>query len=206
MKALRPFALVLSLIIATPSAWSAVGTGISSYPLMIDTSMLSAEFTGITSTGGGVGMQARYTQKISPSIVLDGGAGLASGERQNRIFAGADFEIFPDYMTQPRISLKTMYSNAKEFGTRRNNVSVAPTVSKGFSFWGEEAYPFIAIPYGLSLNSDTNTYQTFANLNMGISGAIPADGYRHLTGTVEMNVGLKDSYSGIFFGVSYPIN
>lgn len=205
MKMMRTLFVALGLVCVTP-ALASFGTGISSYPLMVDKSMLSAEFTGVTSAGGGVGMQARYTHKLTPSIVLDGGVGVSGGERSNRLFAGADFEIFPDYMTQPRVSVKTIYSNAKEFDTRRNNVSVAPTVSKGFSFWGEEAYPFLAIPYGVSLDSDSGTYQTVANLNLGISGPIPAEGYRHLTGTVEMNVNLKNSYSGIFFGVSFPIN
>lgn len=205
MKIMRILVIGLSLM-GFSSAWGSFGTGLSTFPLMLDKSMLSAEATGVTSTGGGVGIQARYTHKLTSGIVLDAGAGFSGGERENRVFAGADFEIFPDYMTQPRFSVKTTFSNAKEFGTRRNNVSVAPTLSKGFSFWGEEAYPFIAIPYGVSLDSDTNTYQTVANLNVGVAGMIPVDGYRHLTGTVEMNVSLKDSYSGIFFGVSYPLN
>ncbi len=204
MKNLRNCLLGLALLGPT-MAMGSMGLGVSSYPLMLDRNMLSAEFTGVTSTGGGVGLQARYTRKFTPELVFDAGVGLSGGERSNRIFAGTDFEIFPDYMTQPRISLKTTLSNEKEFGTRNTKLTLAPTVSKGFSFWGEEAYPYVAIPYGLSLNSDTNTYQTVANLNLGIAGPIPADGYRHLTGTVEMNVGLKDSYSGIFFGITYPL-
>lgn len=197
---------VLTLALFSSPLIASLGTGISSYPLMLDKSMLSAEFTGVTSTGGGVGMQARYTHKLASVLVLDGGIGIAGGERENRLFLGADFEIFPDYRNQPRFSVKGTYSNAKEFGNRQNNISFAPTVSKGFSFWGEEAYPFVALPYGIGLNSKENTYQTFANLNVGIAGPVPIDNYRHLTASFEVNVGLKDSYSGIFFGISYALN
>ena len=207
MKSLRTVFLVLGFValLFSSKAWS-YGTGISTYPLMMDKSMLSAEFTGITSDGGGVGLQGRLTHKVSQKVVIDGGIGMAGGERNSRIFAGADIELYPDYMKQPRVSLKTTFENAEEFDTRRNILGVAPTVSKGFSFWGEEAYPFISLPYKIGLNSDTQTYQTQMSLDMGINGSIPVDGYRHLTGTVEANIDLDDSYTAIFLGVSYAIN
>lgn len=200
---IRSLTAVLATLFCAP-LW-AFGTGVSSYPLMLDSSLLSAEFTGVTSTGGGVGMQARYTRKVTSGIVLDAGAGFGGGERERRFFVGSDFEIFPDYMSQPRVSIKTTYANKKEFDTRQNAVSIAPTVSKGFSFWGEEAYPFIALPYTVSLIGANNTYVTSANLNLGIAGALPIEGYRHLTGSFEINASIKDSYSGVFLGISYPL-
>lgn len=183
----------------------AYGTGYSTFPMMADKKFVSAEMTGITSTGGGVGAQVRYSQKINSALLIDAGIGLSGGERANRIFAGADYELFPDYMNQPRISVKTSFSNASEFGVRRNILSVAPTISKGFSFWGEEAFPFISLPVGLSLDSDSKTYESIAHLGLGITGHLPIEGYRHLTGVFEGIVGIKDSYSGLFAGVSFPI-
>jgi len=185
--------------------FASYGTGYSSYPMMSDKKFFSTEVTGITSTGGGVGAQVRYGQKINSALLIDAGVGISGGERTNRIFAGADYEIFPDYLNQPRVSVKTTITNAEEFGTRRNILSIAPTVSKGFSFWGYEAFPFVSIPMGLSLESGSKTYETISSFNVGITGNLPIERYSHLTGTLEAIVDLKDSYSGVFMGVSFPI-
>jgi hypothetical protein len=198
---------ILSLILlAVPGLSYGFGTGVSTYPIMLDKKFISGEFTGITSTGGGVGVQGRYTQRLNKKTIIDAGIGMSGGERSSRLFAGADFEIFPDYQRQPRVSVKTEISNSKEFDVRRNTIGISPTVSKGFSFWGHEAYPFVALPYNVSLDSDTKTYETQANLNVGITGNLPFEGYKHLTGTLEASVKIKDSYSGVFMGISYPIN
>lgn len=198
---------ILSLILlAVPGLSYGFGTGVSTYPIMLDKKFISGEFTGITSTGGGVGVQGRYTQRLNRKTIIDAGIGMSGGERSSRLFAGADFEIYPDYQRQPRVSVKTEISNSKEFDVRRNTIGISPTVSKGFSFWGHEAYPFVALPYNVSLDSDTKTYETQANLNVGITGNLPFEGYKHLTGTLEASVKIKDSYSGVFMGISYPIN
>ena len=43
--------------------------------------------------------------------------------------------------------------------------------------------------------------------NIGISGVIPSEIGRNkqLTANAEAIIGLKDSYSGLFVGVAYPI-
>lgn len=182
------------------------GVGFSSYPLMVDGKMAGAEMTGITSDEGGVGLQGRYTQRLTQGLTLDAGAGFSGGERSNRIFVGADYELFPDYMNQPRISLKTTWTNAEEFDSRRNIIGVAPIVSKGFSFWGKEGYPFFSMPVSLNLDSDTRQYETMIGANVGIMGNLPIDGYRDIVGKVEGMVDIKDSYTGIFLGLSLPLN
>lgn len=204
MKKSRALLFIASLLVA-PSLW-AYGTGQSTFPLMEKQHMVSTEITGITSTGGGFGIQGRYTRKMNKRLVLDGGFGLSGGERTNRFFAGADWELFPDYMNQPRISIKTSLENANEFDVRRNILTVAPTVSKGFSFWGEEAYPFVSLPFGVQLINETKQYETVANLNLGILGNLPFEGYRKFTASAEVTVDIKDSYTGVFLGLSYPLN
>lgn len=185
--------------------FASYGTGYSTYPMMSDKKFFSTELTGITSTGGGVGAQVRYGQKINNSLLIDAGVGISGGERSNRIFAGADYEFFPDYLNQPRMSVKTTITNAEEFGTRRNILSLAPTVSKGFSFWGYEAFPFVSVPVGLSLESGSKTYETITSINLGITGNLPIEEYSHLTGVAEAIINLKDSYTGLFMGISFPI-
>lgn len=203
MKFIKSVALATTLL---SFGAMAAGTGFSTYPLTMENTLIGAEFTGVTSNGGGVGMQGRFTQRVNSKFNYDVGMGISGGERSSRLFAGADYELFPDYENQPKVSLKTQIQNAKEFDRRVNSLSLAPTVSKGFSFWGEEAFPFIALPFGINLDDESKTYNTSFNINVGITGKVPVEGYRHLIGMIEATVDIKDSYTGIFAGVSYPIN
>lgn len=202
---MKKLAIFGALIALTPQTLFAYGTGVSTMPLEAKKHHVSTEFTGITSTGGGIGFQARYTRKLSKDMTFDGGLGMAGGERSGRLFLGMDYELFPDYRKQPRSSLKLSYENSKEFEVRRNLVTIAPTFSKGFSFWGKEAYPFISFPVGLNLNTDTQTYDNVFSMNVGINGKLPFEGYRHITGGLEGIVGLKNNFSGIFASLTWPI-
>lgn len=202
---LRNIALTLTTFAITSTAW-AYGTGYSSFPLSVEKKLLSTEMTGVTSTGGGVGVQARYTQKLNEQLSFDAGLGMAAGERNGRLFTNADFEIFPDYMRQPRVALRAGFEHAQEFDSSRNIFSIGPTVSKGFAFWGNEAFPFISLPIGVNLNSDSKTYESTISVNTGINGHLPIEGYQNLIGSAEMQVGLKDSFTAFFVGVSYPLN
>ncbi len=181
------------------------GVGITTYPILTGNKLFSAEATGIFTEGGGVGMQARYTQKLSSSILLDGGAGLSSGDRSGRVFFGADFEIFPDYQNQPRFSVKTSFTHAREFDLNQNILSLNPIVSKGFNFWGLDAYPYLSIPMGLSLNDGTNSYQTLYALSLGASSRLPLEGFDYLILSVQAQVNLANTFSGLLLGLTYPL-
>lgn len=198
--------LLVLLGIFAPFSALGYGTGYVTYPLMPEKRIVSTEFTGVTSDGGGIGLQGRFTQRLNEKMIVEAGLGIAGGERDSRFFLGADYELFPDYMKQPRVSVKTTYTNAKEFDVRRNIFTIAPTVSKGFSFWGNEAYPFFSLPIGMNLNGDTKTYESQLNANLGITGNLPFEGYRNLMGVAETTISIKDSYTAFFLGVSYPLN
>ncbi len=204
MKGIKLFSLILGLVASSNSM--AYGLGQSSYPLMIDSKAISTEFTGIVSTGGGVGLQARYTQKLNSKTIVDAGLGISGGERSSRLFAGMDYEILPDYGNQPKFTLKGSFESAKEFNTRLNIIGLAPTISKGFSFWGQEAYPFLALPIGIGLESESKTYSTRTQVSTGITGKLPIEGYRHLTGSLEANFNLSDSHSSVIIGLAYPLD
>lgn len=204
MNKLIPFIALIGLFL--PVKTLAYGTGYVTYPLMPAKRIVSTEFTGIASNGGGIGLQGRFTQKLNEKMIVDAGLGIAGGERDSRFFVGADYELFPDYMKQPRVSMKVTYLNAKEFDVRRNIFTIAPTVSKGFSFWGNEAYPFFSLPIGVNLDGDTKTYESQVNANLGITGNLPIEGYRKFMGTIETTVDVKDSFTAFFVGLSYPLN
>ncbi len=197
--------IFLTLFLANSTSW-AYGIGYSAYPLQANKKIVSAEFTGITSQGGGVGMQARYTHKLNESLSVDAGLGFGGGMLTGRIFVGADFLLFPDHQKQPRISLKGVVEHAQEFFFKRNVFTIAPVVSKGLSFWGYEGHPFVSIPLGIGLNTGyENTYETVMSLNTGITAPIPFEGYRHFMANIEAIINLKDSFTGVFAGVSYPL-
>jgi hypothetical protein len=205
LKVISAMALLAMTVGLSAQKAHAYGTGLSTYPLEVETKLISAEFTGITSQGGGLGMQARFTDKLTEKGTIDAGLGISGGERSARLFAGYDYELFPDYENQPRTSVKAFVENSKEFNARRNILGLAPSVSKGFTFWGKEAFPYLSLPYGISLNGTNNSYSTTLSANVGISGMIPADigPNKQLTANAEAIIGLKDS--GVFFGVAYPI-
>ncbi len=198
---------VMALALGVSSA-HAYGTGISSFPLEEEKKVISTEVTGIVSDGGGIGLQARYTQKLNEDSTVDAGLGISGGERSARLFAGYDYQIIPDYENQPRTSLKAFVENSKEFGARRNILGLAPTVSKGFSFWDHEAFPYISLPYGISLEGKQNSYKTTLSANIGVSSVIPGDyisSKKPITANAEAIIGLNNSFSGIFLGFGYPI-
>jgi hypothetical protein len=210
MKHCKVFSVFLSLVLTlgiTTQKVHAYGIGLASSPLESEAKLLSAELTGITSTGGGVGMQIRYTQKLDEKGTMDAGLGISGGEHSARLFAGYDFEILPDYENQPRSSIKVFVENSKEFRDRRNILGLAPTFSKGFSFWEKEAFPYISFPYAVSLNGNNNSYNTTLSANIGVSGIVPSDSgtNKQLTASAEAIFGLKDSFTGLFLGIAYPI-
>jgi hypothetical protein len=205
MKKLLGLSIGLGMMFSVSQSVYAYGTGISTFPLETDKKLISAEITGITSNGGGLGLQTRFTQKLNERSTVDAGLGISGGERSARLFAGYDFEIIPDYESQPRVSLKAFLENSKEFDKRRNILGLTPTVSKGFSFWGKEAFPYLSVPYGISLDGTSNSYNTTISANLGVTGIIPSESDKKLTANAEVILGLKNSFSGVFMGVAYPI-
>jgi hypothetical protein len=186
------------------SVW-AYGIGMSTYPLSSEKGLVSGEITGIMSNGAGMGFQGRYTHKLNQALAVDGGIGLASGSRSARLFAGVDYEIFPDYAKQPRFSMKGAFEYASEFSNGREVFTVAPTVSKGFNFWGQEAFPFVAMPIGLSLNSENQTYLPTMALALGATTKLPVETFKDMSANIEFDIGIRNSFTAIFLGLSYPI-
>ena len=202
---MKKFMFALFALSFAQSVW-AYGIGMSTYPLSPDKGLISGELTGIMSNGTGMGIQGRYTHKLNQGLGVDGGIGLASGSRSARLFAGIDYEIFPDYAKQPRFSMKGTFEYASEFSNGREVFTVAPTISKGFNFWGQEAFPFIALPVGLSLNADTRTYLPTMAVALGATTKLPVETFKDMSANMELDLGLRNSFTAVFVGLSYPIN
>ena len=195
---------LISLCLISSSVF-AYGVGQITHPLKTNDHMISGEFTGIMSNGSGVGVQGRYTRKIKDKLKLDGGVGFGAGDRSFRLFSGASYELYPDYANQPKVDLKAGFEVGSEFGNTVTTLSITPIVSKGLNLWGLEGYPFVALPIGVGLNGDSKTYETIYSLTAGWTGKIPVKQMDKFTASVEMNLGLKDSYTGMFLGLAYPL-
>ena len=202
-KALAFVAIAFLFSFGGQRAWS-YGSGTSSHPLPVGKKLLTAEFMGITSSEGGVGFQMRFAKKVNPGFFLEGGMGMSGGAHSSRLFVGADWEIFPDYGNQPRFSLQGRIINAKEFGLRRNKISIAPSLGKGFSLKSWVFYPYLAFPYSISLAGD-KTYETFLDASLGLTCNLPFRGYEHIVGSLGTSVGVRNSFVGFVAGLSWPI-
>lgn len=198
---------IIAMVLGSNTA-HAYGTGLSTFPLEAEKKVISTEVTGIVSSGGGMGLQARYTQKLNEDVTADAGLGISGGQRSARLFAGYDYQLIPDYESQPRTSLKAFVENSKEYDKRRNILGIAPTLSKGFVIYDHEAFPYISLPYGISLDGSQQSYKTTLSANIGITGILPGDflsSTKKITASAEAIVGLKDSFSAVFVGFGYPI-
>ena len=202
MKNLRRILVLLSVL---PLASMANTVGVSAHPFVLKNKAVQTEFTGNFSGGSGVGVQARYIHKINQDLRLDGGVGIQAGERSSRVILGADYLLYPDHRNQPRISMKGTYERLREYSRAIDAIGITPTISKGITIGGNEAFPFIALPVKLKLDSDSQSYERSTSLAMGMTGPLPIKGYRHLIGNIETNVDIKNSYTGLYMGVTYPI-
>jgi hypothetical protein len=197
--------IVSLLAVATSFSAMANVVGVSTHPFQTEKQVVNTEFTSNLSTGSGFGVQARYYNRINRDWNIDAGAGFSGGERDSRFFVGADYMLYPDYDNQPRISFKSFLERTSDFNNSFTNIGVAPTISKGFSFWGHEAFPFVALPVKLGLNSDSKRYDTISSLAFGITGRLPIEGTNNLIGNIEANVDIDNSYTALLMGVSYPL-
>ncbi len=201
---MKKLSLALGTLILSGAAM-ATTVGVSTHPFSARKQVITTEFTSYNSNGAGAGLNARYFNKLNERTNFDAGFGISDGDRASRIFLGADYQIFPDYGRQPRTSVKALLETADFDGSRINSFGAAPTVSKGFSFWGREAFPFVSLPIKVGLNTDENTYETSTALAAGITGRLNIAGMRNLVGNIETNFSLRNSYTSIVMGVSLPL-
>jgi hypothetical protein len=201
---MKNLAILITLALFS-SASFATTVGLSAHPFTMKKQVVTTEFNNYLNNGSGTGITAKYFQRVNDNINFDAGVGVTDGERSNRFFAGADFQLFPDYGRQPRVSVKGLLETLSFEGERINSFGAAPTISKGFSFWGNEAFPFLAVPIRVSLNEDEGTYESSSAVAMGITGRMPVEGYQNLIYNFETNFSLRNSYQALVLGISLPI-
>lgn len=201
---MKKLLLALTCSVLSLSAFAST-VGLSSHPFVMNKHIVTTEFNSYLNNGSGMGLTAKYLQRVNEKLNFDMGFGFTDGERSSVMMAGADMMLIPDYGRQPRVSIKGLLQSENIDGERINSFGAAPTISKGFSFWGNEAFPYMALPYRVSLNTDENTYETSTAVAMGVSGNLNIGDIRDLVGNIETNFSLRNSYTAIVMGVSLPI-
>lgn len=206
MKKTNLIALVISTFITTQVF--AYGLGVSTHPFEQDKRVITTEATGTMANRGGTGggMQARYYQRVGRDVNIDAGFGVSSATTARSFFGGADYTFFPDYGNQPRVSLKGTFANVYERDAYKNNLGLAPTISKGFNISGHEIFPFAALPMQLALDWQGDKYRTTNAFALGATSQIPIEGFEKLTANFEVNLNMKAAYNSAFLGISYPLN
>ncbi|MCT4642148.1 MAG: hypothetical protein N4A33_07580 [Bacteriovoracaceae bacterium] len=200
---MKKIILAMALVVSMSSFSSTIG--LSTHPFSTNNRVVTTEFNSYLSNGTGMGITAKYYQRLNRRLNFDAGIGITDGDRSNRLFVGADYEIFPDYGRQPRFSVKGLAETLTFDGDRINTFGVAPTISKGFLFWNKEAFPFVSLPVKVGLNSDEGTYETSTSLATGFTTQLGSGSLRDMIGSVEANFDLKDSYTALVLGVSLPL-
>lgn len=198
--------LLIGFIAITVSVGATASTiGVSNHPFLMKKHIFTTEYNNYHNAGAGMGISAKYNQRVTDGLNVDAGFGFTDGERESRFFAGADMQIIPDYGRQPKFSIKGTLETEMLDGERVNSFGAAPTISKGFVMWGKEAFPFVALPMKVSLNENEKEYDTSTALAFGMTGRLPIGGVNSLVGNIEANVSLRNSYSSLVMGVSLPI-
>lgn len=200
---MRKIALVLALM--TISAYSQASVvGLSNYPLTMQNKAMNTEFNNVASNGAGIGINARYHQRINQAMNFDVGAGVTDGDRSNRFFAGLDTQLIPDYGRQPRVSVKGLFETMSFDDERITNLGVAPIISKGLAVNGTEIFPYVTTPIKMMLIGDSRRSESISAA-IGATGRLPFAGYDNLIANAEINMDIRNSYSGFVLGVSLPI-
>ena len=199
---MRNILITTLLAVFSLSAFASI-IGLSNHPFTMEKHIVTTEFNNYINNGAGTGLTARYLQRINGQLNVDAAAGFTNGERASTMRVGADWMLIPDYGRQPRASIKGFLVTESFDGDRINTFGFAPTVSKGFAFWGNEAFPYLALPLSVNMNTENETYETATSLATGISGKLPFG--KDLVGNFELNLPIENSATAFVFGISLPV-
>ena len=172
--------------------------GISTHPLNDEARVLSAEMTGYMSQRNEMGAGLRYTQELDRYKILDVTAAGGQDSRGLIMGAGMDFELLSEDISQPRVSIKPYMQMQKFEDENSSLIGAAPTLRKGFSLNGQEFFPYLAIPSGLKIDSETDEFVYYASMTFGASMPFPGANNDKVLLSLEgnKNMGSSSDYIG----------
>jgi hypothetical protein len=188
--------IILSLLFSSFAQASIMG--VSTHPLGDEARVLSAEMTGYMSARNEMGAGLRYTQEVDRYKLLD--FTVAGGQESRGLTAGMgmDFELLSEDIYQPRVSLKPYMQHQRFESLKSTLVGVAPAIRKGFSINGQEVFPYLAVPSGIKIDSDTAEFVYYSSLTFGASMPFPGGHNDKVLLSFEgnKNMGASSDYIG----------
>lgn len=172
--------------------------GITTHPLNEEARVFSAEMTGYMSQRNEMGAGLRYTQELDQYRRLDVTAAGGQDSRGLTLGTGLDFELLSEDINRPRISLKPYIQYQKFDDQYSNYIGAAPTIRKGFAINGQEFFPYLALPSGMKVQSDTDAFVYYASLTLGASMPFPGAHNDKILLSLEgnKNMGSTSDYVG----------
>ena len=164
--------LIFSLFTLSLATQASV-VGITTHPQSDEARVLSLETAGYFSHRHEMSGGIRYTHGFSDSELLDIAIGAGQYSRGMTVSVGMDFELLKDEDNQPRLSLKPFFQHQKFDSSKHSNLGFAPILRKGLNISGLDFYPYLAIPTGMKLDSETDEFKYFAQASLGATFTIP---------------------------------
>lgn len=164
--------------------------GVTTYPLNEEARVFSAEMTGYMSERNEMGAGLRYTHEIERFKRLDFTVSGGQDSRALNMGTGVDLELLSEDVYQPRISFKPYFQYEKFEAETSTYIGGAPTIRKGVAINGQELFPYLAIPSGMKLDSDTNEFAFYSSLSLGASMPFPGVQNERVLLSLEGNVDL----------------
>lgn len=181
-------------VVSTQSFASIVG--VTSHPLNDEARVLSAEMTGYMSQRNEMGAGVRYTQGFNGNL-LDVSAAGGQDSRGMILGAGMDLEVLREDINQPRVSIKPYAQQVTFEGESSTLIGAAPSLRKGIATMGREIFPYLALPNGVKIESESQEFVFYSSLTFGASMALP-DSQERLVISLEANknLGASSDYVG----------
>ncbi len=170
--------------------------GVTTHPLNDQARVLSAEMTGYMSQRNEMGAGIRYTQGFDGNL-LDVSAAGGQDSRGMILGAGMDLEVLREDMNQPRVSVKPYAQQISFEGESSTLIGAAPSLRKGVATMGREIFPYLALPNGVKIESESQEFVFYSSLTFGASMALP-DSQERLVISLEANknLGASSDYVG----------
>lgn len=145
-----------------------------------------------------MGAGIRYTQEVDRHRLLDLSVSGGQDSRGLTMGGGMDFEILSEDVNQPRFSLKPYMQYQKFDETTSTYIGGAPTIRKGLSVQGQEFFPYLAIPSGMKIDSETDEFVYYASMTLGASMPFPGANNDKVLLSLEgnKNMGSSSDYVG----------
>jgi hypothetical protein len=170
--------------------------GVTTHPLSEEARVLSAEMTGYMSSRNEMGAGVRYTQGFEGTL-LDMSVAGGQDSRGMSLGAGVDFEVLNEDMNQPRISVKPYAQQISFEGESSTLVGAAPSLRKGIATMGREIFPYLSLPNGMRIESESQEFVFYSSLTFGASMTLP-NSQEKLVISLEANknLGASSDYVG----------